>query len=229
MIAAGLVVGAPPQLRRVLAEPGPGEVHADAFAARRRRPCGSAGITRTSPWSLMTAHLPSPLTAKPSSSAHSSTHSRLARSNRSRDGAPRRRVRAGAALTKHPAERLMQPGEPVGHGPQPRVAGLGHRHRNDARGDAVRVDLRRGHRSVRLSRRRRPRCPGWPEVPCPSPEPASSGPGRPAAGRTATGWRPPAGRETAGCRTGTTGRTTACHRPGRNCAGTGRPGAGRRG
>ena len=30
---AGLVVGALPQLRRVLAEPGPGEVHADLFAA----------------------------------------------------------------------------------------------------------------------------------------------------------------------------------------------------
>ena len=44
MIQWLLVVGAPPQLRRVLAETGPGEVHADAFAAVAVGPAVEPGL-----------------------------------------------------------------------------------------------------------------------------------------------------------------------------------------
>src|SRR5581483_9536959 len=122
---AGLVIGAPPQLRLVLTEPGPGEVHADVFAAvlaglaaGRDHPDVSM-VLDDGPLAVAAdreaVELAAQLSALP-----------LGEIEPLQRHALWRRVQAGAALTQHAAERLMQPGEPVGHGTQLRVAGLGH-------------------------------------------------------------------------------------------------------
>ena len=98
-------------------------------------------MTRSSSSSLTTRRVPSPLTANQSSSSASSVTSRLRRSNRSSAGRGRSSSRSAPPSPSTPADRGPPPGQAALDRAQAGVAGLDHRDRHHALGQAVGVDV----------------------------------------------------------------------------------------
>ena len=204
-----LAVGVPPQRGRVGLEPGPGQVDGDGLPrvvvlARRRDDPQLVVVADDDPGAVAAD-------AEPVQPAGQLLDLALAQVEALQRRTRPVVVRAGAALAEHAGDRLAQPRQPALDRAQGAVTRLLHREGHHPPGQAVRVDrdghLGRGILVVVLAQ--------WPAA-------------RRRAERRRGSVRPAApGR--GGRRAGTPGRTCARRRPGRSCAGTGRPGKARRG